>query len=267
MPSRHIKPRCYVNILWRRCISLGRQYNAELAWFFRDLSPMLGNFHLTKALLRCAGRYLTGNGVDHALIEGEVFEKKVLVSVLSGGHYVRSLQDMFIVCEAFHSIAWKAFWRAKQHDPSLVQHLHNLRILLLYEKGTNVKFEFTLSKTKKLKEEFESFLKECEVKSELCQYLSVFQDMFRKVKNLIVADRDGNWYLHVYSVQSSMQVFQGFNAIKYLPFNSFYLEKNKYCSTHMLPCMRDLFRAFLLWEMATCRLLISSRRFEIRAKY
>ena len=65
-------------------------------------------------------------------------------------------------------------------------------------------FELTLFLIKKLKEEFESFLKKCEGKSELCQYLPVFQDMFRKVKNLVAADKSGHWYLHVESVQSSV---------------------------------------------------------------
>ena len=48
---------------------------------FDDLFPMLGMFHYTKFLLRCAGRYLLGSGVDDVLIENEVFGKKVLHSV------------------------------------------------------------------------------------------------------------------------------------------------------------------------------------------
>ena len=42
---------------------------------FHDLFPMLGNFHLTKVLLRCVGRVLTGSGIDDALIEAGVREK------------------------------------------------------------------------------------------------------------------------------------------------------------------------------------------------
>ena len=64
-------------------------------------------------LLRCAGRYLTESGIDDALIEGKVLRKKVLVSVLSGGHYVRSLHGIFIVPEAFYLFSCKAFWKIK----------------------------------------------------------------------------------------------------------------------------------------------------------
>lgn len=54
---------------------------------FADLFLMLGMFHMAKVLLRCAGRYLSGSGVDDALIECEVFGKKTLAAVLSGSHY------------------------------------------------------------------------------------------------------------------------------------------------------------------------------------
>ena len=59
------------------------------------------------------------------------------MSVQSGGHYARPLQDILIVSEAF------CFWELlesvlEDHYPFLVQHLNNRRILLLNKKGTNV---------------------------------------------------------------------------------------------------------------------------------
>lgn len=57
----------------------------------------------------------------------------------------------------------------QQHDSFFIQHLNNLRNFLLGKKDTFIiEFEHTLSMTKELKEEFESFLKEYEAKSELC---------------------------------------------------------------------------------------------------
>ena len=51
----------------------------------------------------------TGGGFDNVLIEAEDFRNKVLVSVLSGCNYVRSLQGVFIVSEAIYLFAWTAF--------------------------------------------------------------------------------------------------------------------------------------------------------------
>ena len=62
-------------------------------------------------------------------------------------------------------------------------------------------FELYLPMTKELKGEFESFLKEYKAKSELCQYLALFQDIIRTVKNLVVAHRYRYWDLHVDAAQ------------------------------------------------------------------
>ena len=145
---------------------------------------------------------------------------------MSGSHYVRSLYGMFVVSEVFYSLAWKAFWKTKTHDPALIEHLNELR-KLLQTKSRNTcvhPFDTTLSMTAELKEEFESFLEECKAKSETCQYVDVFQQIFKCIKNLVAADRDGNWYLHVEGVRLAMPIFRGFNAINYLRYASFHLE-------------------------------------------
>ena len=77
-------------------------------------------FHIAKVLLLCAGRYITGSGLDDALIEGQVFGKKTILSVLSGGHYIRSFQGMLIVTEALSTLAWQAFWASRSHDSSFI---------------------------------------------------------------------------------------------------------------------------------------------------
>ena len=74
---------------------------------------------------------------------------------------------------------------------------------------------------------FQAFLSECEAKSELCQYLGIFQKLVRLCKQIIAADRDGDWNLHVGTVDNVMNVFQEFGAINYLRYGSYYLEKIK----------------------------------------
>ena len=36
------------------------------------------------------------------------------------------------------------------------------------------------------------------------------------IKQLVVADRDGNWLLHVGTVHASMCIFKEFDAVNYL---------------------------------------------------
>ena len=53
---------------------------------FPDIHGMMGNFHWTKNLLKCAGRYHRGSGLDDAPIEKGVFGKLTLNQVLEGTH-------------------------------------------------------------------------------------------------------------------------------------------------------------------------------------
>ena len=76
---------------------------------FADLFPMMGAFHMTKVALRCAGKYITGSGMDDALIEVEIFGSKTVQSVLHGIHYARSFQGMLIISEAIQTLQWNAF--------------------------------------------------------------------------------------------------------------------------------------------------------------
>ena len=76
---------------------------------FTDIYAMLGAFHYTKVLLRCTGRYISGSGLDDALIEADIFGKQTLNSVLSGSHYYRSLQGMSMLFEVIDALSWEAF--------------------------------------------------------------------------------------------------------------------------------------------------------------
>ena len=148
---------------------------------FADLFAMLGTLHMEKVLLKCCGRYLVGSGIDDALIEGEVFGKKVLVSVLYGSHYVRSLEGMFVVSEALYMFAWEAFLETKKGSPEM-ESVRKLRNCVLLKKRDQCLAEFdqALECSRKLKRDFETFIREREEK--LCKYFSVFQDIFTVIK-------------------------------------------------------------------------------------
>lgn len=137
---------------------------------FNDLFPMLGMFHYTKVLLRCAGHYLSGSGVEDAVIESEVFGKQVLHAVLAGSHYVRSLQGLLIVSEVLSALQWESFWLT--HDPesvnSVVQTAISVKDSLNSKDKRNslIHFEALLSlQSTHLEQQFSDWKKECEENS------------------------------------------------------------------------------------------------------
>ena len=195
---------------------------------FADLFPMLGMFHFTKVLLRCAGRYIGGSGFGDALIESGVFGPKTLSAVLSGSHYVRSLKGMLIVSEVIDSLLWGAFWLSNDHTSfPFVQSAVELKDVLLTKNRLQSvpKFEQVSAGATTLHQQFNTFVQECQEKSELCHYLMNFQKIVAVIKQLIVADRDGNWPLHVGTVKASLGILREFDAINYLRYASWYFER------------------------------------------
>ena len=83
---------------------------------FPNLFPMMGIFHMAKVALHCAGKYLKENSIDIALILARCFGSNTIESVLSGGHYVRSLLGMQIFKEGFEILTWNAFWAEHTSD-------------------------------------------------------------------------------------------------------------------------------------------------------
>ena len=67
-----------------------------------------------------------------------------------------------------------------------------------------------------LHQDFLEFEKECETKSELCHFFGVWLQLVAVVKNAVVSDREGNWNLHVATVEDSMQIFAEYDCINYL---------------------------------------------------
>ena len=201
---------------------------------FADIHGMMGMFHWVKVLLKCAGRYLRGSGIEDSLIETEIYGKLTLNSVLEGTHYVRSFQGILIVSDVITSLMWEAFWlwlAKNQHeiDHDAMACAEKLRVALCEKSKINstVKFTELLAQSDHIQELFNSFLKECDSKSEVCQYWGVFQQMALIIKHIISSDREGNFALHIASVERSLPIFRESDCLNYLRYGSFYLETTK----------------------------------------
>ena len=69
---------------------------------FKCLIPMLGEFHLVKALVHCTVfycKFLKMNYLFDTLTKSGTFGVKAVGEVASGTHYVRSFRDMLILSE------------------------------------------------------------------------------------------------------------------------------------------------------------------------
>ena len=192
---------------------------------FKDLTLCLGSFHLLKIYLGCIGKYLRGSGAESIWIENEIFGPNTSQAVLAGSHYARSLEGMVLLSEAMERLQWSAFFEKL----GVKKYVEPLKLL------KEMKQEVTVKNNLRSKELLNSFLglsgdlfkdfKEAENKTFF--YWHRFIEMVRLAKDLVRADREGNWHLHLQSVEAILPYFAAFDSINYLRWCSLYLEDMK----------------------------------------
>ena len=78
-----------------------------------------------------------------------------------------------------------------------------------------------------IKEEFETFSKTCSERSEICRHWDGILTLIGLLKDLVAADREGNWEGHLQEIQKLLSVFLMSRNINYLRYGSWYFEKMK----------------------------------------
>jgi hypothetical protein len=227
---------------------------------FADIHGMMGMFHWVKVLLKCAGHFLRGSGIEDGLIETEIFGKMTLNSVLEGSHYVRSFLGMSIISDVISSLMWEAFWswmreQGQEIDGDVMECALELKTALCNKSKSDsaTKFGQLLKKSDYMHQKFQVFIKECQSKSELCQYWGVFQQIVLIIKHIISSDREGNFALHMAAVEKSLPIFQESDSINYLRYGSFYFESTKLLqNTHPEIFQRLLQGQFVIKDHTGC---------------
>ena len=195
---------------------------------FKKLFPGMGPFHWAKVLQRCSGKLVRGSGLEDAFVECGVFGPGAIETVLTGKHYYRSLAGFLMLDDLITYMQWNAFWltHKRENYPFLPQ-LQNLAEKLSKNQAEVNEFSAAIEHIQPLYEDFNRFKKECEEKSQVCEYLSILQYIIGLLKNLIASEREGNWDLHVATVDDCMPVFREFDCLHYLRNGGYYCEQIK----------------------------------------
>ena len=72
--------------------------------------------------------------------------------------------------------------------------------------SSSAQFQELLAKCGNLQLMFQSFVDDCNSKSEMCQYWTAFLQMALVIKHVVSSDREGNFALHMASSSSSSTV-------------------------------------------------------------
>ena len=149
-------------------------------------------------------------------------------SILNGGHYSRCLEGMQLLAEAFERLLFKEFFNEKGVHPyaPVLAILTNLKSAV--EKKNITDSQKYMAKfgeaSKELVEDLNTFIKTQSDANENFKFWASFLDMMAIVHDLLRADREGIWELHLDAVQRSLYLFAAFDSANYLRWCSFYLE-------------------------------------------
>ena len=166
---------------------------------------MLGGFHMAKALLHCIGKFIKINGLFDTFIETRTFGVKTAEEVAGGTHYVRSFRGMLILSEALLKLKWDAFWEKTDVNifKNFVTKFKDFQNDIKEMKKTdNLKMNFGKScqSMGELKIDFLYFTNHCVEKSQMCNYFENFLNTVELLKDLVAADREGDWDAHLLAV-------------------------------------------------------------------
>ena len=140
---------------------------------------------------------------------------------------------MMLLCEAMERLQWSEFF--KTQEPGTYEE----ELLILYRLQDNIAgkevdrsrdlIEDFINNSDKMVEAFNKYRKEGCNLSKTFKYWDTFIALVALLRNLVRADRDGDWNLH-YTVQSILPYFALFDCVNYLWWCSLYLE-----DMHSLP--------------------------------
>lgn len=195
---------------------------------FKDIVLCMGSFHMAKVSLGCLGKYLKGSGAESILVESATFGVNVVDSVLCGKNYIRSFKGLQFLKEALLRLQWQAFF---EQGDNVQVHKEQLDMLEdLKEKvasssnesaGVYKNFE---EKSQGLFSNFNQFIDVARSSNETLKYWDTFIYMMQQVENLVRADRDGDWELHLQAVRALLPIFAVFDSTNYFRWCSLYLE-------------------------------------------
>ena len=212
---------------------------------FQNILPMLGCFHLTKAVEHCLGKLLKGSGIEDLLAATNCFGIKIMEQVLGGTQYVRSLRGFMIIYESLRILQWEAFLKVTDTSnySSITNNISRLNKCLKFKDGDASKAMFTelVDIISPLKAEFEQFCVHSEETSELCRYWNLVCKNIQYLKDLVYADCCGDWEGHLEAVQNVLPIFAECDSVNNLHYGSLYLEiMRRLPETHP-----DIYREFM----------------------
>lgn len=194
---------------------------------FDDIFLVLGGFHMTKILLACAGKYLRGSGAENVFVETNSFGIGTVEQVLNATNYSRSVKGLLKLAEALDRLLLTAFF--EENAPETYEEAAvSCKMFqdVLHENSseeTQAVHQQSCRAAEELLVDIELFIKRRCSESPLFRFWCNFLKLMQLIRDMIRADRTGDWLLHVQTVETSQPVFHALDRVNYARWGSIYL--------------------------------------------
>ena len=197
----------------------------DVAWNhqlkFETIIPMMGSFHIICNLLSIIGKLFCDAGLRDLAVESGVIAEGSIDKVLDGKQYNREVRLHKLMYEALMRFAWAQFleWLESKHSQDCQNLDETLRLVNdVHEnpsEATQVSF-LNDERCRRILDLFIMYRDELQSKSgQLASFWVMYLDLVEILLGLIRADREGDWYLHLVSIQKMIPYCFAADKINY----------------------------------------------------
>lgn len=204
----------------------------EIRWqgipeFREKLVIRLGEFHTSMAFLGVLGKRYEHSGLRHIAIESCLVAEGSINGVMNGHHFNRSLRCHKIISEALHRLRLQEYMehQAENAITDLMQMTRDD-----FERFSEALQDETVQE---FINDFKDYVDKCSRENVMYGFWSSYLDMMQLFLLFLRATREGNWDLHLSTVQEMIPWFFSYGRInysRYLPV--YYLEMKSLPSSH-----------------------------------
>ena len=210
--------------------AIAKEIQLQCPQEFSCLFLCLGTFHCVKNLLKCNGKSLEGSGAELVWLNAGVHGPSVIEkSILHATHYSCALEAQSQLAEATRRLQYKEFFKVhKLSDYSAeINILQKLKDSVANGNiaDSQIYLEEFRQTSQKLSTDLDSFIRVQSAKNENFKFWSQFLNRYDVAVDLIRADHEGLWDLHLDATQRSLYEYTAWSSTNYIRWASVYLEE------------------------------------------
>ena len=205
--------------LYAKCMQLREKQNINENFIFR-----LGELHVVFAMLKVIGKYIEGSGLDRLFIEAGIYGPTTLGQIINGKHMKRGMEAYMILYLALYNVYVNNVFQG--HEQMLSSFKESMKELY------SISYEDTKNFRRchgSMMDSIESngvldIIRESDITlQQQAKFLRNYMVLYENLLLFVRASRQGNWELHLASLNSMVKYFFAHDQINYARLTPLYL--------------------------------------------